>query len=478
MMKATAPLLPEVVKEPHLDILIYGLNYAPELTGIGKYTGEMAAWLSARGHRVRVITAPPYYPAWRISDAYRGRGYIREGGGPKGDGVGEPLVYRCPLYVPEKVTGLKRVRHLFSFALSSLPVVMREVLASRAGAPDVIWTVEPTFFCAPFALLASRLSHTPAWLHVQDFEVDAAFDLGMLPSKGPVHTLAMLLESTFSRAFQRVSSISVRMVERSLTKSVPPERIVLFPNWVDIDLVKPQPVGAPNRFRSELGLQGKVVFLYSGNMGNKQGLELLPKAAEALRDDPSIHFLLCGEGTGRAQLEEMSKGLPNVTLLPLQPLDVLNELLNCADVHLLPQRADAADLVMPSKLTGMMSSGRPTIASSPADTQLGTVIAGGSDGKSPCGLVIPPEDVNAMVQAVQALASNAEERTRMGEHARQYAVKHLGREQVLEQFERDLRSAVAEYRGLPFERPQTPFRFALVDRRRRRRAPAPPVPAE
>lgn len=438
----------------------------------------MAAWLSARGHRVRVITAPPYYPAWKIADAYRGRGYVSEGGGPKGDGVGEPLVYRCPLYVPEKVTGLKRMRHLFSFAISSFPVLMREVLASRAGTPDVIWTVEPTFFGAPSALLASRLAHTPAWLHVQDFEVDAAFDLGMLPRKGPVHTVAMLLESTFSKAFQRVSSISVRMVERSLTKSVPPERIVLFPNWVDIDLVKPQPVDAPNRFRTEHGLEGKVVFLYSGNMGNKQGLELLPKVAEVLRHDRSIRFLLCGEGSYRSELEALCKGLPNVTLLPLQPLEALNELLNCADVHLLPQRLDAADLVMPSKLTGMMSSGRPTIASTPMDTQLGTVIAGGTDGRSPCGVVIPPEDVNAMVRAVQTLASNAEGRALMGNHARDYAVKHLGREQVLEQFERDLRSAVAEYRGLPFERPQTPFRFALVNRRRRRRPAAPPIPTE
>ncbi|MEG9432075.1 glycosyltransferase WbuB [Terriglobus sp. ADX1] len=461
-----------------MDILIYGLNYAPELTGIGKYTGEMAAWLAARGHRVRVVTAPPYYPAWKIADDYRGRGYIREGGGPAGDGYGEPLVFRCPLYVPEKVTGLKRVRHLFSFALSSFPMLMREVMASRAGAPDIIWTVEPTFFCAPFALLASRLAHTPAWLHVQDFEVDAAFDLGMLPKKGPIHTFAMLLEKTFSKAFQRVSSISVRMVERSLTKDVRPERIVLFPNWVDVDLVKPQDPDAPNRFRSELGLQGKTVFLYSGNMGNKQGLELLPKAAAALRDDASIHFLLCGEGAFRAQLEEMVQGLPNVTLLPLQPLESLNELLNCADVHLLPQRADAADLVMPSKLTGMLSSGRATIASSPADTQLGTVISGGVDGSSPCGVVIPPENVDAMVDAVRMLAENPTQRNRMGLNAREYAVRNLGREQVLEQFERDLQSAVAEYRGLPFERPQTPFRFALVDRRRRRRPPVPPVPAE
>lgn len=458
-----------------LNILILGLNYAPELTGIGKYTGEMAAWLSARGHRVRVITAPPYYPAWRIADEYQGKGYLQEGGGPHGDGSGEPLVFRCPLYVPAKATGLKRVRHLFSFALSSLPVLLREVMARTESCPDVIWTVEPTFFCAPFALLAARLSHSPAWLHVQDFEVDAAFDLGLLPAEGPVHALAVLLEETFSRAFQRVSSISVRMVERSVRKGVPPGRIVLFPNWVDTDLVRPQPADAVNYFRQHLDLENKVVFLYSGNMGNKQGLELLPLMANLLLDADDVHFVICGEGAFRGRMEEMCMRLPNVTLLPLQTLERLNDLLNCADVHLLPQRGDAADLVMPSKLTGMLSSGRPTLVTASPETQVGKVIAGGADGRSPCGMVVPPGDLVAATNAVRLLAADAALRQQLGANARKYAVNNLDRDQVLSQFERDLASAVLEFRGRPFQRPVSPFRFAQVERRKVSRAPSEPV---
>ena len=447
------------------------------MTGIGKYTGEMAAWLSARGHRVRVVTAPPYYPAWKVSKEYQGRGYLTEGGGPEGDGVGEPLVFRCPLYVPAKPTGLKRMRHLFSFMLSSLPVLLREVLAPNGTSPDVIWTVEPTFFGAPWALLAARLSQAPAWLHVQDFEVDAAFELGMLPREGPVHTIAVLLEQSFSRAFQRVSSISVRMLERSLSKGVTPDRIVLFPNWVDVDLVKPQPVGSANPFRTGLGLEGKTVLLYSGNMGNKQGLEMLPLMANLLQDLTDVHFVLCGEGAFRGRMEEMCMNLPNVTLLPLQPLESLNDLLGCADIHLLPQRADAADLVMPSKLTGMLSSGRPTLATAAPETQVGGVVGGGADGRSPCGLVVPAGDLVAATNAVRQLVADPEWRQQLGENARRYAVAHLGREQVLEQFERDLQASVLEHRGRPFAKPVSPFRFALVDRRRRRRQPAPSIPA-
>ena len=126
-----------------MRILVYGLNYRPELTGIGKYTGEMCAWLAARGHDVRVVTTPPYYPAWSISDGYT-NGYSAEREAPGLD------VYRCPLYVPEKPSGIKRMLHLFSFALSSLPVLAR----SAFWQPEIVFTVEPTFFKS--SLMSSR----------------------------------------------------------------------------------------------------------------------------------------------------------------------------------------------------------------------------------------------------------------------------------------------------------------------------------
>ncbi len=459
-------LNPLTLKEPlPLRILIFGLNYAPELTGIGKYTGEMAAWLSARGHQVRVVTAPPYYPAWCVADAYRGRGYVTEGGGPLGDGAGEPLVFRCPLYVPETPTGIKRMLHLASFALSGLPVMLREVSAK----PDVVWTVEPTFFGAPVALAAAALAQAPAWLHVQDFEIDAAFDLGLLPAQGLLHDMAIGLEKMFSRAFQRVSSISRRMVERALTKDVRRERVVLFPNWVDVDLLQPRAAEAPNRFRSEMGLTGKTVLLYSGNMGKKQGLEVLAPLAEALLDDPQVHFLFCGDGAFRPQLESMVQGMPNVTLLPLQPLEALNDLLNCADIHLLPQRGDAADLVMPSKLTGMLSSGRPTIATAAQGTQVAGVVGGVPGDHEATGVVVPAGDLPALVEAVRSLAGDPERRSALGATAREYAVKHLGRDQVLLQFERDLESAVREYRGGATAGHPSPFRLPQSDPRGARR---------
>ena len=423
-----------------MRILIYGLNYAPELTGIGKYTGEMASWLAARGHKVRVVTAPPYYPEWRVREDYRHTLYRKE------HVAGGPIVHRTPLYVPERPTGIKRMTHLFSFMLGSLPVMLAELFRG----PEVVFTVEPTFMGAPLALLIARIAGIPAWLHVQDFEVDAAFDLGLLPAKGVVHDIALWLERAFTIPFDRVSTISIKMMERANAKGVPPGHIVLFPNWVDVDFIHPLRAdeNASNPVRRELagmipGLDEKIVFLYSGNMGAKQGLELLPELARSFQSDSRVHFILCGAGAFRPRLEELSVGMTNITLLPLQPLERLNYLLNAADVHLLPQRAGAADLVMPSRLTGMLASGRPVIATADEGTQVARVVAGSTPERAR-GIVVPAEHPEALRVAAATLIGDSEFRHRLGRNARDYAVRNLGKEQVLTRFEQSLQELVAE----------------------------------
>lgn len=406
-----------------MRILIYGLNYSPELTGVGKYTGEMAAWLAAKGHEVRVVTAPPYYPSWRIDERYSGRRYRIESDKNRSG----PKVYRCPLWVPSVPGGATRLLHLSSFAVSSLPVMALQALWK----PDVIFTVEPTFFAAPVALLSAAVSGAASWLHVQDFEVDAAFDLKLLPPGGSMHSIAKGLERFFTGCFSRVSSISHKMVERISARGQLRNDVVLFPNWGDVDLVRPAPREAANSFREELGLTKKIVFMYSGNMGTKQGLDVLAPLAEAFKNDARVHFLFCGDGVYRHQLEKQVRHRANVTMLPLQPNDRLNELLNAADIHLLPQKRGAADLVMPSKLNGILASGRPVIATSDEGTQVALVVAG-------CGLVVPAEDSAALCAASARLVESAELRASLGSAAREYAVKHLSKEQVLRRFELDM----------------------------------------
>ncbi len=402
-----------------MRILIVGINYAPELTGIGKYSGEMAEFLVAAGHQVRVVTAPPYYPEWRVADGYAAWCYSREI-------LAGVSIWRCPIWVPARPSGLKRLLHLASFALTSMPVLMRQLF----WRPDVIIAIEPPLFCAPAAWLCARLSGARAWLHVQDFEVDAAFELGILRSPW-VRGLVSKIESWLMRRFDRVSTISVNMVRRLIQKKLAAEKTVLFTNWVDTGVIFP--LTTPSPMRQQFGIPpNATVALYSGNMGEKQGLEIVLESAVRLVSETGIQFVLCGDGASRQRLQQKYPDLPNVLWLPLQPLERLNDLLNMANIHLLPQRSGAEDLVMPSKLTGMLASGRPVVATATAGSQIAEVVRG-------CGEVVEPDNVENFTGAIIALARDAERCAVLGAHAREYALENWAKQSVLQKFDGQLK---------------------------------------
>ena len=405
-----------------MKILIYGINYAPELTGIGKYSAELAEWLAAHGHEVSVVTAPPYYPQWRVHDGYRAGRYQKE----ERRGV---TVRRAPLWVPARPGGLKRLIHLASFAVSSLPSLLR----AAAGRPDLILVVEPALFCAPAAWITARLCGARAWLHIQDYEVDAAFELGLLKGAG-LRAVVKRAERWLMRRFDRVSTISQRMLDLALAKGVEPDRAVLLPNWIDVNAITPRAEGGD--YRAELGIPANaIVALYSGNMGGKQGLQTLADVARRLNRESRLWFVFCGQGPEREPLEAACQGLARVVFLDLQPADRLGALLNTADIHLLPQRAGAADLVMPSKLTGMLASGRPVVCGAARGTELASVVAR-------CGLVTAPEDAEAMAEAVRKLSYNAAIRETLGAAARLYALNNLDVDAVLAAAEREFGKVV------------------------------------
>lgn len=402
-----------------MRLLVYGLNSAPEPIGIGKYTGEMVAWLAARGHQVHVIAAPPYYPAWRVAEGWSPWSWRRER-------HRNAEVFRCPLYVPARPGGPKRLLHLASFAGSSLPVALWQGLVFR---PEVVIAVAPTLATAPAAWAAARLAGGRSWLHVQDLEIDAAFELGLLKGRW-TRRLALALERSIYGGFDLVSSISAPMAERLSKKGVGEGRLGSLPNWVDCEIIRP--LNRPSRFRDELGLPADaVVALYSGNMNEKQGLEVLADLAGRVAGRSGIALVLAGEGPARARLSDAVVGIDGVHLLPLQPAEALNDLLGLADIHLLPQRADAADLVLPSKLGGMLASGRPVIAGAAPGSGLAAAIDG-------CGLAVAPGDGGAMADAMSSLVEAKEKRAALGRAARLRALEQWDKQGILERFEADL----------------------------------------
>jgi len=407
-----------------MKILVLSMNFMPELTGIGKYSGDMVDGMLARGHEVAVVCAPPYYPAWKVDGAYHRTSYLVEK--PK-RGL---TVYRCPVWVPRSPGGLKRLIHLASFALSSLPLMLMLVL----WRPAAVLAVAPALFAAPWGRITAWLAGATSWLHVQDFEVDTAFGLGLLKG-GAVRRGVLSFERRILAGYDRVSTISRQMVKTLVAKGVPLERTALMPNGVDVSDIHPQ--ATASGLRCSLGLgEDQIVCLYSGTMNRKQGLNVIVEAARRLQHRTEIVFVLSGNGEMRKPLEAAAEGLGNVRFLDLCPAEQLNDLLNMADLHLLPQLRGAADLVMPSKLSGMLASGRPTIAAAAHGTEIATVVEGH-------GVVIEPESVDAFAEAVERLACDPSERLRLGRAARAFAEQCLDNTSIFNQLDETLERAVA-----------------------------------
>jgi colanic acid biosynthesis glycosyl transferase WcaI len=416
-----SPSLPLAEPGPRpFKILLVGLNYAPDFIGIPKYTTEFCEELVRRGHQIEVVTAPPYYPAWRVPQDYRGAW--------RSETLNGVRITRCPIFVPADPTGLTRLLHLLSFSISAFPAALIAAVTRR---PDLIIGIAPSLLSAPVALAAAKLSGAHAWLHIQDFEVDAAFELGMLKGEG-ARNGALGVERFLLKAFDRVSTISDSMRRMLVRKGVREDAAIEMRNWVDVDAVTMRP-DSQTRYRTELNIPSDhAVVLYSGNMAGKQGLEVLADLAARLEaEQAKVTVILCGQGPLRAVLEAGCAERRNVRFLDLQPSERLPELLATADIHLLPQRAEAADLVLPSKLTGMLASGRPVVAMADEGTGLAAEVEG-------CGLIVPPGDAEAMTAAVIRLTQDDALRHELALAARARAELRWRMSAVIDGFEAEL----------------------------------------
>lgn len=364
-------------------VFIYGLNFAPELTGVGRYTGEIAAYLSKQGANVEVVTAVPHYPGWAVAGSYRNR-YSRE----TGPGM---RITRCPLLLKREMHGIWRLLAPLSFALTSGPIALWRILKFR---PDAVLCVEPTLFSAPVAALAAKIVGAKTILHVQDLEVDAAFATGHLRS-GFARKFFYGIERLILRGFDSVVTISDRMRDRLKAKGVSPGRLAIVRNWVDLDRIKP--LLGPSLYRRELGLADDAfVALYAGNIGPKQALPAVLDTAERLASDRDVVFVIAGEGPAKRRLLEQYGHLPNVRFIPVQPEERFCDLLNLADVHLLPQDGAAEDFVFPSKLGAMLASGKPCIVTATPGSELFEFLGDGA-------LVVPPGDSRAVGDAIEQI---------------------------------------------------------------------------
>jgi len=406
-----------------MRILIYGINYAPELTGIGKYSGEMAEWLAAQGHDVSVFTAMPYYPEWAVHSDYKGKLWRKE----ISNGV---KVYRSPLYVPKDsgskraISSKKRILHEMSFLFNSSFYWTYSLFKKKY---DLVICVSPPFHLGVSALIYSKLKRATLVSHIQDLQIDAAKDLNML-SNSTALNLMFKLERFLLRKSSYVSTLTKGMRDRIESKGIPHDKIVMLPNWVDLKAIHPLPKEESLRNRFGIPMDDKVV-LYSGNMGEKQGLHIILDVADALKDRKDIHFVMVGSGVGQRRLENMAKerNLDNVRFFPLQPYEDLPALLAIADIHLVLQKKKASDLVMPSKLTGILAVGGCAIITALPGTSLYEITA-----ENNMGILCEPESATALQDAIEGAIDS--DLSGIKDNAHNYAITHLNRDAILSNF--------------------------------------------
>lgn len=405
-----------------MNFIIYSLNYSPELTGIGKYNGEMSTKLASLDCEVTAIVAPPYYPEWKVNSQYKSYLY-------KNESVNGVSVTRCPLYVPSKVTTLKRFIHLSTFAVSSSIALLAKFIKNK---PDVIFLVQPTLFCAPITLLLSKLFGVKTVMHIQDFEVDAMFGLGMV-SEGKVTRIVRRTESWLMKKFDVISSISYSMLENAERKGVDKSKLLFFPNWADTSFVTPETDGSV--LRKEWGFtETDKVVLYAGNIGQKQGLEIVIEAAKSFENDKSVKFVFVGAGAYVDTLQELAKAsnLENVYFKPLQDWEDVPAMLSMADVHLVVQKKGAADAVLPSKLTNILSAGGHALVTAEASTELGKIEQASPDIYTR----VEPENTKDFIAGLNIVL--AKDTSKPNVIARNYALKNLDINNIIERFVSDI----------------------------------------
>jgi colanic acid biosynthesis glycosyl transferase WcaI len=403
-----------------MKILILSINYWPEVTGIGAFTTYRAEYLVAAGHQVEVVTAFPYYPEWKVPQKYEGKLFMNEE-------RNKVAIARSYAYIPNPVTPLKRILHEASFIFFA---TIRALLRKR---PDVLLVVSPPLGLAMTAILLSRFWGVPYVFDVEDLQPDSAGDLGMLPAWAV--KLLYKLEAAAYRNARMVTTLTASMKQRIVEKGVAEEKVDLIEPRMDHSLVDLQPEEG-SEFRKCYGLGDEFLVTHSGNMGVKQGLDVVLDAAALNRNDPSTLFLFVGDGVDRERMQQRAAEmqLHNVRFLPLLNQMDFRGLLAASGVCVVSQQQSVSEVAFPSKIVTYLAAGRTIVASVNPKCEVAQIIREAKVGK-----VVNAQDPEALLNAVLELRKmNLNE---LGENARKYATQRWSPVRVLEQLERSLEAA-------------------------------------
>jgi colanic acid biosynthesis glycosyl transferase WcaI len=401
-----------------MRIQLFSTNYVPEKNGMAPFSTGICEYFAEQGHEVTAITAFPYYPAWRVWDGYRGRLFQKE----KIRGV---TVRRVWHFVPKRASSLlQRLAHDLTFTIS---VFWGALLAGRA---DVICCVCPPPTLALAAYLLSQLRGRPYIIILADLASDAAMATGIL-KEGKIVRWARSIEAFAYGGADKTVCICHGFVEKLTARGIPAEKLTLIPLWGDTQNV--YPTADASKFRVAHGIdESTFLIMHTGNMGKKQDLMNVVRAAQRLQQHADIRWLLVGQGEERLVLERyiQEQRVTNVTLLPLQPAETLAQMYCAADVLVLNQRAAVVDSVIPSKLLTYMAAGRAVVAAVSDKSETSHYI-----DRAKCGVIVQPESPAALAEAVLNLKQACDLRRHLGQNGRAYVQANFTKEKILREYE-------------------------------------------
>jgi colanic acid biosynthesis glycosyl transferase WcaI len=414
-----------------MRITTWGINYAPELTGIAPYNTELCEFLKSRGHEISMVTTFPYYPAWTKLSTDRGRLY-------RTDTIEGVPIHRCWHYVPAKATTARRILHELSFGLTSFLRILR---LPRA---DIYIIISPPLFLGILAWMMAALKRSRYIFHVQDLQPDAAIGLEMVKSGAFLRLLYGIERFSYRHAVV-VSGISESMLAAFSRKGVPAEKRWYFPNWVSSRVAVMDP--AAHSFRESHGIPPDAFLaVYAGNLGRKQGLHVLLEAGRLLKaysvDErySSIWIVIAGDGVMRPELErELRRDpAPNFLLLPLLPEPAYRAMLTEATMGIVTQARGSGQVVFPSKLLTILAAGLPILAVAEEDSDLaGSVLRG------KFGVNVLPTQPEQVAQVLVDLTHQQEILPQMAENGRRW-VQNFSDDKILGEFEAKLEAVFRE----------------------------------
>jgi colanic acid biosynthesis glycosyl transferase WcaI len=393
-----------------MRILYLSQYFSPEVGATQTRAYEMASNWVRMGHSVTMLSEVPNHPSGIIPPQYRGRLYERS------DLEGIDVVR-----VWVKASPKKNFRSRMLFYLSYMFSASLAGLLLARGSYDLIYASSPPLFVGASALFLSRARGLPFCFEVRDLWPESAIALGELSNQRAI-SWATKLEQACYRRSRLIVVVTRGILDSLLQRGIPQDRLAYIPNGANVDMFRFREAGRVH-IRQALGLEGKFIAIYAGIHGIAQGLETLIEAARLLHEVPDIHLLLVGDGPKKAELQAIAarQNLPNLTMLAEQPRQVIVDYLSAADVALIPLRSlELFSGALPSKMFDAWACERPLLLSVNGEARQVMEQAGG-------GVFIPPEDAQALAQALLVLKDSPQSAREMGRKGRDFTVEHFSR---------------------------------------------------